>query len=62
VRSDLHAIITDVANGSMESFGELYNTLSDRVFNYARTITRSKEMAEDITHDVFLQVHKHSKN
>ena len=60
MRSDLHAIITDVANGSMESFGELYNTLSDRVFNYARTITRSKEMAEDITHDVFLQVHKHA--
>jgi len=60
IRSDINTIISDVASGSMESFGELYDTLSERVFNYARTITRNKEMAEDITHDVFLQVYKHA--
>ena len=60
MRSDIHAMISDVSKGNMEAFGELYDTLSDRVFNYARTITRNKEMAEDITHDVFLQTHKHA--
>ena len=48
VRSDLRAIISDVSKGDMDAFGELYDALSDRVFNYARTITRNKEMAEDI--------------
>ncbi|MDR0490518.1 MAG: RNA polymerase sigma factor [Oscillospiraceae bacterium] len=60
MRNDIHAIISDVAKGDMDSFGELYNLLSERIFNYARTITRNREMAEDITHDVFLQVHKHA--
>ena len=61
IRSDINAIISDIASGNMESFGELYDTLSERVFNYARTITGNKEMAEDITHDVFLQVYKHAE-
>jgi len=57
---DMHVIISDMAGGSMEAFGELYDSLSNRVFNYAMAITRNRDMAEDITHDVFLQVHKHA--
>jgi len=57
---DIHALISDMAKGSMAAFGELYDSLSNRVFNYAITISRNKDMAEDITHDVFLQVHKHA--
>jgi len=37
-----------------------YDKLVSRVFNYARTITRNSVMAEDITHDVFLQTLKHA--
>jgi RNA polymerase sigma-70 factor (ECF subfamily) len=54
-------LIADVAEGSMDAFGELYDSLSARVFNYAHTITKSKEMSEDITHDVFIQIHNHAK-
>ena len=55
-----HTIIEDMARGSMDAFGELYDTLSSRIFNYARTITRNKETAEDITHDVLIQTLKHA--
>jgi len=57
---EAHTLIADVAKGSMDAFGELYDTLAYRVFNYARTITRNKEMAEDITHNVFLQIYQHA--
>ena len=57
---DIHAMISDMAKGNMDAFGELYDSISDRVFNYAMTISRNKEMAEDITHEVFLQVYKHA--
>jgi len=60
VNKDTHTLIADVAKGSMDAFGELYDALSSRIFNYARTITKSKEMAEDITHDVFLQIYNHA--
>jgi RNA polymerase sigma-70 factor (ECF subfamily) len=57
---DTRALIADIAKGSMDAFGELYDSLARRVFNYARTITKNKEMAEDITHDVFLQTMKNA--
>jgi RNA polymerase sigma-70 factor (ECF subfamily) len=60
VNKDTHTLIAEVAKGSMDAFGELYDSLSSRIFNYARTITRNKEMAEDITHDVFLQIYNHA--
>ena len=60
MNKDTHTLIADIAKGSMDAFGELYDSLSSRIFNYARTITRNKEMAEDITHDVFLQTYNHA--
>jgi len=53
-------LVANVAGGSMDAFGELYDYLARRVFNYARTITRNKETAEDITHDVFIQTLQHA--
>lgn len=57
---DIHirTFLVGIAEGNMDAFGELYNMISIRVFNYARAITNNKEMAEDITHDVFLQLLK----
>jgi len=60
VDRDTHTIIADMARGSMDAFGELYDTLSSRIFNYAKTIIRNKEMAEDVTHDVLIQTLKHA--
>ena len=57
---NINALLAEVSKGCMDSFGELYDSLADRVFNYARTITKNKEMAEDVTHDIFLQTHKHA--
>jgi RNA polymerase sigma-70 factor (ECF subfamily) len=57
---DTRGLLADVAGGDMDAFGQLYDSLCGHVLNYARTITRSTEMAEDITHDVFLQVLKHA--
>ena len=51
---------SEISSGNMDALGELYDLLSMRVFNYALTIVKNKDDAEDITHDVFLQVIKHS--
>jgi RNA polymerase sigma-70 factor (ECF subfamily) len=55
---DIHGCLAELADGDMAALGELYNMLSVRVFNYARAIAKNKEVAEDVTHDVFLQVHR----
>ena len=55
---DIRALLCDMAEGDMNAFAELYNMLSLRIFNYARTIAKNKEVAEDITHDVFLQINR----
>ena len=60
MKQDIHDLLANVAQGSMHALGELYDLLSARVFNYAKTITQNREMAEDITHDVFLQVNRHA--
>lgn len=56
--SDINTLISDLAEGNMNALAELYSMLSIRIFNYAKTITQNKELAEDITQDVFLQIHK----
>ena len=56
--NEINALLSGLAAGDMDALGGLYDALSARVFNYARTITRSRETAEDVTHDVFLQIHK----
>ena len=55
---DIHELISDLADGDMNALEELYDMISLRIFNYARSITKNKEMAEDITHDVYLQIYK----
>ena len=55
---DIRTLISDLAKGDINALAELYDMLSLRIFNYARTITKNKELAEDITHDVFLQINK----
>jgi len=60
VNKDLHMLLSEVADGNMDAFGELYDALSSRILSYARIITRNKELAEDITHDVFLQIYRHA--
>lgn len=58
MNEDIRALLYYVANGKTDALADLYKMLSSRIFNYARTITKNKEMAEDITHDVFLQINR----
>jgi len=55
---DIKDILVSIADGNIDALGELYAMLSVRIFNYARAVAKSNEVAEDITHDVFLQIHK----
>ena len=57
---DVHAFLAEIAEGNMGALGELYDMLSICIFNYARLITNNKELAEDITHDVFMRIVKQS--
>jgi RNA polymerase sigma-70 factor (ECF subfamily) len=56
--TDINALLAAMANGDMSAFGKIYDILSIRVFNYARAITHNREVSEDITHDVFIQIYK----
>ena len=42
----------------MDALDELYDLLSSRIFNYARSIIKNKEAAEDVVHDIFLRVYE----
>ena len=54
---DIYNAVARLAGGDIDALDEIYTALSVRIFNYARTITRSKELSEDVTHDVFLRIH-----
>jgi len=60
VSEDIHALLAEMSRGSRAAFGEIYDSLVRRVFNYAYIITKNKQIAEDITHDVFLQTFKYA--
>ena len=57
---DIHKFLHNLADGDMDALGELYDLLSARILNYAKMIVRTESIAEDITHDVFLQIHMHA--
>ena len=60
VRMDqnIRSSFSGLAAGDMNALDEIYNALSVQIYNYARTILKSKEASEDVTHDVFLQIVK----
>ncbi|MGF7217966.1 RNA polymerase sigma-70 factor (ECF subfamily) [Spirosoma lacussanchae] len=54
--SDLIALLDAVAQGSETAFRQLYEITKSRVFNTALGYVRSREDAEEITQDVFIEV------
>ena len=44
------------AGRNVEFFEELYNRFSKKVYNKCLSFVKNPEMAEDLTHDVFLQL------
>lgn len=55
-------LIEKVIAGDGESFRELYDKFSSRVYNTTLGILQNAEDAEDATQEVFLQIHKSIEN
>ena len=58
MNEDIRTLLADISKNDMHAFGILYDSLARSVLNYAYVITKNKQMAEDITHDVFLQIYQ----
>ena len=56
--SHINEILSNITKGDINALGALYDLMAERIFNYAHMLLRNKEFAEDVTHDVFLQIHK----
>ena len=56
-RSDLE-LIADFKAGNQQSFEELINRYSNKVFSLATRLTRNTEDAEEVLQDVFVTVHR----
>ncbi len=55
-------LLKAVANGSMQAFDRFYETYVSFVYQIAYSIVRNHAEAEDICHDVFLEVYKKAKH
>ncbi len=54
--------LRQAAQGSLESFEEIYKVSGDLVYGIAFRMTQSREDAQEIAQDVFLKVHRNLKN
>lgn len=53
---DLQMLINEIKGGSVRAFDELYERLAPFIFQIALKTTHDQKEAEDICHDVFLEV------
>lgn len=49
-------LLNEIADGSDDALSELYSEMNKAVFTYALSIARNKQLAEDITQDVFVKI------
>ncbi len=56
VKPDLDGLLQRTASGDRDAFADLYDAISGAVFGTARSIVRDYSMAEEIAHDVLLEV------
>ena len=57
VQTDLKALFQGLRDGSADAFAGIYEALKQPVFTICWRIVQQKEMAEDLTHDVFLKLY-----
>lgn len=55
---DLELVERVLGEGTPEAFRPLYERYKDRVYNTAYRITGDANLAEDVTHDVFIRVYE----
>ncbi|MBT8249447.1 MAG: sigma-70 family RNA polymerase sigma factor [Acidimicrobiia bacterium] len=56
VKPDLDGLLQRTAHGDRDAFADLYDAISGAVFGTARSIVRDYSMAEEIAHDVLLEI------
>lgn len=54
---ELQNLFRRIQNRDQEALGQLYQELSQPIYTIACRITKSRECAEDITHDVFVKLY-----
>lgn len=57
---ELKELLSQISEGDVNALGDIYDLMSVKIYNYIISITQKKQMSEDITHDVFLQILKHA--
>lgn len=55
--AELGTLFQELRDGDQNAFAQLYETLKKPVFTICWRIVQSKEMAEDLTHDVFIKLY-----
>ncbi len=58
----LDKLIERISNEDRNALGELYDITSNNIFGYALSIVCNKSVAEDIMHDVYIQVFHNAKS
>ena len=53
---DLNEYFSRVRSGDKEAFAQIYNELEKPVFTIVSRIVQSKELAEDVTQDIFVKL------
>lgn len=56
--TDLQLLMSEAKSGSLEAFDELYEQLVPFVFQIAFKILKDKREAEDVCHNVFIEVYR----
>jgi RNA polymerase sigma-70 factor (family 1) len=48
--------LNDIANGDQEAFSRFFHACKNKIYSFSFSFTRSAEIAEEITQDVFIKV------
>ena len=49
-------LLLQLIDGDTDAFAEIYDLYKDRIFAFAFTLTKSKEIAEEATQEVFVKL------
>ncbi|HEY8897235.1 MAG TPA: RNA polymerase sigma-70 factor [Niastella sp.] len=49
-------LLLQIISGDTDAFAEIYDLYKDRIFAFAYTLTKSKEIAEEATQEVFVKL------
>lgn len=58
----LRVLVEQAASGNLDSYHALYQVFSRRIFNFVLCLTKSREDAEDLTQDAFIQAFHNLKS